>query len=131
MPFISTEPQNGEIGDADFIRDQFNSLKDLIDAQALTLASQATDITSLTGSVASQAADLATLTARVTALEPLTGRVALLESLNASRGYPATLTVTGFGRADVNGTYTRIADYNGAPAWQILGSPGNVRIIWN
>jgi hypothetical protein len=32
MPFIPTEPQNGEIVDADLLRNQFNGLKDLIDA---------------------------------------------------------------------------------------------------
>ena len=32
MPFIATEPQNGEIVDADLLRNNFNGLKDLIDA---------------------------------------------------------------------------------------------------
>ena len=31
MPFIPTEPQNGEIVDADFLRNQFNALDDKID----------------------------------------------------------------------------------------------------
>ena len=32
MPFNPNEPQNGEIVDADALRNQFNGLKDLIDA---------------------------------------------------------------------------------------------------
>src|SRR5437762_636613 len=112
--FDPTLPQtNSEIKSAE-LRDQFNGLKDLIDA--LTGRCDIVD-----ANIASLEASLATATAELT----------LLESLNASRGFPATLTATGFGRSDVNGVYTRIADYNGAPAWKILGSPGNVRIIWN
>ena len=48
MPvFNPTEPHNGIPVDADFLRDQFNSLKDLIDGQAATIADLQTRVATL------------------------------------------------------------------------------------
>ena len=128
MPFDPTLPvTDSEMKSAE-MRDQFNGLKDLIDGQSPLIATLSGRCDGLDANVATLTANVASLTGNIAAL---TTRVTLLEQLVAYRTLPATLTVTGFGRADVNGVYTQIANVNGAPAWELLGAPTRVRILWN
>ena len=107
MPFDPTLPaNNSEVSSAE-LRDQFTSLKALIDDQAGLITGQATLITGLQTQNTAQAAINADLTARIVALE---------------NPAPTSHVATGFGASPYNGTLVPTgATWYGQPVYQILG----------
>ena len=112
MPFDPNIPRDFTDAIAGEMRDQFTSLKSLIDDQGVVIAGQATVIanqsnliTGLQTQVDAQAATIGSLSARIAALESAA----------------VNLTATGFGEAGACGKLTIIGTFAGKPMYQAAG----------
>jgi hypothetical protein len=130
MPFDPTLPANGSAIRAAELRNQFNSLKSLIDAIPAPVAESDPVVGAISGIVkADGAGTIAAATPGTDFLAPnatadgtyavsdVTGFTVTNGLITAVTVRPAGLLAAGFGLADYNGVYAVAADYFGCPHW--------------
>ena len=112
MPFDPSIPKTDSKMKSIEMREQFTSLKSLIDDQGVVIAGQATVI-------ANQSALITGLQTQIDALADtigsLSARIAALEAAAVN------LTATGFGEDGANGKLTVIGTFAGKPMYQAAG----------